>query len=132
MRLLVAPVLQDYIDAREVYLPEGDWFELFTGKKTAGGKHRAALRRRYTPVYMRNNRCVPLNLSGGKLCSDVGSGMDGYRELTFLVGGRGRYAFSDDLGNNISLEWNESSHRVLQNEKSLDFQVIHIEGKTLL
>ncbi len=130
--LLVAPVLQDYIDAREVYLPEGDWFELFTGKKAAGGKHRAALRRRYTPVYMRNNRCVPLNLSGGKLCSDVGSGMDGYRELTFLVSGRGRYAFSDDLGNNISLEWNENSHRVLQNEKSLDFQVIHIEGKTLL
>ena len=48
------------------------------------------------------------------------------------MSGRGRYAFSDDLGNNISLEWNENSHRVLQNEKSLDFQVIHIEGKTLL
>jgi alpha-glucosidase len=34
--LLVAPVLWEGVDTREVYLPAGDWFDYWTGEKYAG------------------------------------------------------------------------------------------------
>jgi alpha-glucosidase len=34
--LLVAPVLYEGIDGRDVYLPAGEWFDYWTGKKSAG------------------------------------------------------------------------------------------------
>jgi alpha-glucosidase len=36
--LLVAPVLSEEATARDVYLPKGEWFDYWTGKKYAGGK----------------------------------------------------------------------------------------------
>lgn len=35
--LLVAPVLWEGVDARDVYLPAGDWFDYWTGRHYAGG-----------------------------------------------------------------------------------------------
>ena len=128
--LLIAPVLNDYISSQKVYLPEDTWFHLFTGQKYTGGVWECSLER--TPVFLRNNKCVPLNLSGGKLCSDVGSELDGYKELTFLVSGTGCYEFSDDLGNSILLEWDEKSDRVLRNERQIKVKILHIERTKLL
>ena len=36
--LLVAPVLYQGVTNREVYLPKGDWFDFWTGRKFAGGR----------------------------------------------------------------------------------------------
>jgi alpha-glucosidase len=36
--LLCAPVLQEGATSRDVYLPEGEWFNFFTNKKYKGGK----------------------------------------------------------------------------------------------
>ncbi|MDE5548174.1 MAG: glycosyl hydrolase [Clostridia bacterium] len=124
--ILVAPVLEDYVNTRSVYLPAGKWYDLFTGKCHTGGVHTFELGR--TPVLMRENKCVPLNLKGGKLCSDVGSAMDGYTELTFLVSGLGNYHFSDDLGNEISIEWDAKGHREVKNKKGTAYRVLHIES----
>lgn len=126
--LLVAPVLEDYVDTRTVYLPEGTWYEFFTGKRYEGGKHEVKLGK--TPVFMRNNKCVPLNLKDGKICSDVGSRMDGYVGLTFLVSGEGTYDFSDDLGNEISISWDQRGHRELKNKKGTAYHVLHIESNS--
>ncbi len=123
--ILVAPVLEDYVNTRNVYLPAGKWYDLFTGKCYTGGVHAFELGR--TPVLMRENTCVPLNLKGGKLCSDVGSAMNGYTELTFLVSGSGKYHFSDDLGNEISIEWDGKGHREVNNKKGTAYRVLHIE-----
>jgi len=35
--LLVAPVLREGVTEREVYLPEGEWFDYWTGRRFAGG-----------------------------------------------------------------------------------------------
>lgn len=131
--LLVAPVLEDYVQSRKVYLPPaGEWFELYTGKKVRGGRRKVRLTERHLPVYMRAGKCVPLNLNGGKICSPVGNGTDGYAELTFLVCGAGHYDFSDDLGNRISLDWDEKGHTVSENRENAPFRVLHLEGKKLL
>ena len=107
--LLVAPVLCDYTDAREVYLPAGNWYGLFDGKRYTAGRHTVELTEEHIPVFLRENCCVPLNLKGGELCSDVGNRLDGYEELTFLVSGSGEYLFRDDLGNRIRVRWTEES-----------------------
>ncbi|HEV2329582.1 MAG TPA: TIM-barrel domain-containing protein [Verrucomicrobiae bacterium] len=36
--LLIAPVLHEGITERDIYLPEGEWFDYWTGKSFAGGK----------------------------------------------------------------------------------------------
>ena len=82
-----------------------------------------------TPVFMRGNSCIPLNLKGGKLFSDVGNGMDGYAELTFFVSGKGSYTFEDDLGNLIELEWDETSYKEVKNSKGTSYRIEHIGRK---
>lgn len=119
--LMVAPVLEDYIEYRSVYLPKGNWYDLYTGEKYDGGVTVDVLIKPDScPVFVRDNVCVPLNLKDGKICSDVGNDLDGYKELTFLVTGEGSYDFSDDLGNEISITWDKDSETVVKNSKNLD------------
>jgi alpha-D-xyloside xylohydrolase len=124
--LLIAPVLQDYISSRKIYLPKGKWYGLFDGKCYEGGTLDLPLKREYTPVFMRENSCVALNLKDGKLCSDVGNKLDGYEELTFLVSGKGQYSFRDDLGNDIVISWTATSEKVERNSAGLPIKIIHI------
>ena len=125
--ILVAPVLEDYTSVRTVYLPQGVWYDLYTGEKAAGGTAREiALKEDRLPVFVRENSCIPLNLKGGRLCSDVGNKMDGYEELTFLLSGEGSYVFADDLGNEIALEWNNSEVTVRKNGKGTPFRILRI------
>ncbi len=129
--LLIAPVLRDYCDRRAVYLPQGKWFDLYSGRAYEGGWTEVTLQERHLPVFLREGKCVPLDLAGGKLCSDVGNDLSRYRELTFLVSGEGRFDFEDDLGNEISLSWSEHSHRELRNEKRAAYAVVHFGQKNI-
>lgn len=124
--LLIAPVLEDYVDTRKCYLPRGRWFDLFTGEAFEGGEHEIRLKRESIPVFMRDNACVPFNLSGGKLCSDVGNGLNEYRELTFLISGSGKYELKDDFGNEIEIAWNEKEVTVLKNTRNTPFTAVRM------
>lgn len=130
--LLVAPVFEDYIDTRQVYLPEGDWFDLYSGKRMKGGKrYTVQLSDDRIPVFFRDNRCVSLNLCGGKLSSSVGNDLAKYNELTFLVAGIGRYDFRDDLGNDISIAWTEKQLKIVRNVSNAECRVLRV-GKDLI
>lgn len=123
--LLVAPVLEDYVTSRKVYLPEGEWYDLFTAEKFEGGReYEISLTEAHCPVFLRKGACLPLNLKGGKLCSDVGNRLDGYEELTFLVSGKGSYTFKDDLGNEISLSWDEKGVKEKKNIKETPWRTM--------
>lgn len=124
--LLVAPVTDDYIEEETVYLPQGTWYGLYDGKKYDGGEVSVRLCRDYTPAFMRDNSCIPLNLNGGKLFSDVGNRLDGYCELTFLLSGFGAYTFTDDLGNKISFTWTRENHTITENEKHLPVRFLQV------
>lgn len=120
--LLVAPILEKGREAREVYLPGGTWSLLWPMEVSGedgrtpdpfhleGGKTcrvRCGMDR--IPVFVRHGGCVALHL-GEELClgSDVGNGMDAYRNLCFYPAGReGEYFFQDDLGNEILLRWKD-------------------------
>lgn len=130
--LLIAPVLQDYVTSRSLYLPEGKWYDLFTGKVYSGGYVDVELKREYTPVFMRENTCVALNLKGTKIFSDVGNRLDAYEELTFLVSGNGRYCFLDDLGNEIEIVWTENTEKIEKNLTGIPIKILHIENSKLI
>lgn len=52
--LLAAPVLREGAREREVYLPAGDWFEVGSGKRYAGGKsHKLAVTLDSLPLFAR-------------------------------------------------------------------------------
>ncbi len=52
--LLVAPLLEENAECRDVYLPKGIWYGLFDGKKYTGGQTVTAGGDGKLPVFTRN------------------------------------------------------------------------------
>jgi alpha-glucosidase len=53
--LLVAPVVREGVSEREVYLPAGDWYDYWTGRRLAGGrKLRVAVALETIPIFVRS------------------------------------------------------------------------------
>ena len=105
--LLVAPVLEENASTRRVYLPEGEWTNLYSGEHLKGGQWVEADCREQIPVYLRCGYGIALNLGEDRqLGSSVGNRMDGYVHLHFrLAGSSGTMDFSDDLGSHLRLTW---------------------------
>lgn len=55
--MLVAPILSGETE-RDVWLPEGEWFDFFTGEKYTGGVHHMAVP--YIPVFVKGGTLLPL------------------------------------------------------------------------
>lgn len=53
--LLVAPIIVEGATSRRVYLPEGEWIHLFTGKSYNGGKYRIDAPIGEPPVFVRKD-----------------------------------------------------------------------------
>ena len=85
--LLVAPVVEPGRELWDVYLPEGQWFDFWTGEKIGGGQTITyAVPKDRIPVFVRQGAIVPLNLdSSVTLGSDVGNDVDSYRSLCFKI-----------------------------------------------
>lgn len=105
--ILVAPLLEENARGRSAYLPQGDWYDLFTGEKQEGGREIDTDCGLRLPVYLRSGYGIALNLDASKeLGSDVGSSVKSYQNLHFILAGpAGSYHFRDDLGNDFTLRW---------------------------
>ncbi len=126
--ILVAPILEDYVSTRTLYLPEGVWYDMFSGESFVGGKTITVdVKRETLPVFVRENHCVPLNLKDGKLFSDVDNDLQKYTQLTFMVSGEGSYRFKDDIGNDISIKWDKTSEEIVENVKNESVRFIRID-----
>lgn len=59
--LLVAPVVEQGADRKLVYLPEGVWYDFWTGEKCIGGQYRIReARLDECPIYVRAGTVIPL------------------------------------------------------------------------
>lgn len=99
--LMVCPVVRPGIKNRMVYLPDGDWYDYWTGEKLSGGRYviaEAPLDK--LPLYVKAGTILPLNDSGlnkktdepiRKLTAHCYSGTDGYCRLYFDDGFSTKY-----------------------------------------
>ncbi len=98
--LLVAPVTTPSAKKIEVYLPEGVWYDFFTGDCYGSGSHTIPVAADQIPVFARAGTILPVNTDEtGTLASYVGNGTDSYENLSYLVfPGRGSYTWYDYVG----------------------------------
>jgi alpha-D-xyloside xylohydrolase len=124
--IMVAPVLNDYINEREVYMPCGKWFDLYTGEVIIGGrKITVELKNNVTPAFVRNNTCIPLNLDNTlKIGCNIGNDLSKYNNLCFMVSGKGTYSFKDDLSNEIEIEWNNKETKIIKNTDKINIKFV--------
>ena len=85
--LLVAPVVEEGINTLDVYLPSGEWADIWSGKIYSGpGKISISVPIDKIPVFQRKGSILPLNLDAeGKLGSHVGNGTDHFDHLVIRV-----------------------------------------------
>ncbi len=106
--LLIAPILHEGQTERGVYLPAGEWVNIWTGEVLEGNrKYLIVCGGERIPVFIRSGGCIALNLGDDRrLGSYVGNSTEEYQHLCFCCAGiEGDYRFSDDLGNEILITW---------------------------
>ena len=111
--LLAAPVITEGARERELYLPKGVWYDLWSGERFAGEqviKSICPLDR--IPIFVRDGSAIPVNLNTQLYMGTQGkegavsNTLDDYENLCFLLfGERGQHDFRDELGNDLTLAW---------------------------
>jgi alpha-glucosidase (family GH31 glycosyl hydrolase) len=62
--LLVAPIIEKGASDRVIYLPEGRWYDFFTGKEYSGGNYiDKSVKLEEIPVFVKENSLIPLALN---------------------------------------------------------------------
>lgn len=105
--LLVAPLLQENTMDRSLYLPQGQWYSLFSHTCYSGRRSIRFVEEGRLPVFIADGKGLALNLDDThSLGSAVGNAVDCYQCLHLLLAGQcGSYHFADDLGNNFTVHW---------------------------
>ncbi len=85
--LLVAPVVNEGQTELNIYLPQGEWRDFWTGEVIQGPVDMTIpVPFDSIPVYQKMNSVLPLNLDEcGRLCSPVGNDTNEYNVLTLRV-----------------------------------------------
>ena len=85
--LLVAPLTEEGSSECDVYLPQGEWRDFWTGEKHTGPKtFRVEVPFERIPVFQRTGSIVPLNLGeNGELGSPLGFDLDTIGRLTWRI-----------------------------------------------
>jgi alpha-D-xyloside xylohydrolase len=125
--LLVAPIVHEGQTSREVYLPEGNWVELWSQKTYEGSKRvMSETHKNRIPVYIKEGHALALNLDDSmKLGSPVGTGIGAYKNLCFyLAGDQGETHFMDDQGNELAIAWKGGEVTVNKVSGETPFRII--------
>jgi len=97
--LLVAPVINEGQTERSIYLPDGEWYDFWTGERISGGKTiKYPCELEKIPVFVKGGNIIPVNLNEDYIMGEtdktgfVGNKTDEYTNLCFLIYGEGEYA----------------------------------------
>lgn len=84
--MLVAPITTEGAASKDLYLPEGEWFDLWNGGAAQGGAWKTYYADKSTiPVYARAGAIIPLNLNSDyQLGGDMSNSL-AYDNLTFRI-----------------------------------------------
>jgi alpha-D-xyloside xylohydrolase len=130
--LLVAPIVEEGAMGRKVYLPQGHWYDFWTGEKHQGEtKITCTCDLDRIPVYLRDGAAIPVNLNDHLVMGSldktgcIENAIDRYVNLAFLLTGEcGEHAYVDDIGNDFVLTW-DNGRVSLSGEQSIPITVFH-------
>lgn len=98
--MLIAPVYKKGATSRAVYLPEGKWYDWWTGKSETGGRTlQRSVDLATMPIYVRAGAIVPVE----PIRQYTGQKVDEVTTLKIYRGANGDYTLYDDDG--ISLDY---------------------------
>lgn len=84
--LLVAPITSQGTTSKDLYLPQGEWYDLWNGGRATGGAKTYNAGLDTIPVYAKAGAVLPLNLNADyQLGGTIGNSVDQYANLTFRV-----------------------------------------------
>ncbi|WP_061288916.1 TIM-barrel domain-containing protein [Herbidospora cretacea] len=118
-QLLVAPITTAGATSKNVYLPAGEWYDLWNGGRFTGPgtkTYNAGLDT--IPVYARAGAIIPLNLNAAyELGGNISNSVSSYANLVFRVypSGNSSYSYFEDsagLSRTLSVAENWASHTV--------------------
>ncbi|MHB1472625.1 MAG: TIM-barrel domain-containing protein [Dermatophilaceae bacterium] len=99
-QLLVAPVTAQGATSKDVYLPQGEWYDFWNGGRAIGaGTKTYNVGTNSIPVYAKAGAIVPLNLNANyELGGSIGNSVDALTNLVFRVypSGTTSYGYFDD------------------------------------
>ncbi|MBP3040310.1 glycoside hydrolase family 31 protein [Bacillaceae bacterium Marseille-Q3522] len=136
--LLVAPVIEEGSVARNVYLPEGTWFDFWNHKKIKGPiMLHVTAQVNEIPVFVKANQAILLNLDDSKqLGSPVGNDITNYKTpLCKLFCDRSfEQTVTDHLGNKVFISVQEETDAfIIKVENNIEgLQVEAIGNKTII
>lgn len=118
--LLVAPIITEGAESREIYLPKGIWYDLWSAERYSGEQtisYDCSLDK--IPVFVKAGSAIPVHLnhnlcmgSGGKE-SAIHNDLSRYENLCFFIyGAEGSQQFRDEMGNCISILWDQEEIKV--------------------
>lgn len=97
--ILVAPVTEKGATSRALYLPEGDWFDFWTGERIAGGRNiTRAIDLATLPLYVRAGAIIPT----GPVKQSTGEVSDEPLSLTIYPGCDGVATLYEDDGESLA------------------------------
>lgn len=98
--LLVAPITSAGATSKELYLPAGEWYDLWNGGRALGGTKTYSAGLDTIPVYAKAGAVLPLNLNANyELGGTIGNSVANYTNLTFRVypsSAASSYGYFDD------------------------------------
>jgi len=117
--MLIAPVYKKGATSREVYLPEGTWYDWWTGKGVEGGK---TITRQVDlstmPIYIRAGAIIPVD----PVRQYTSQAVDEPTTLKVFRGADGQYTLYDDDGISLGylkgeslqtpIKWDDSAKRL--------------------
>ena len=123
--LLVAPVTSPNAKSVEVYLPEGIWYNFFTGERYESGVYRIPVEMDEIPVFVLEGTILPVNTDvSGELATYVGNGTDEYKHLGYLAfPGTGQYTWYDYVNETEILVSNDGT-TVMENGSVCERNII--------
>jgi alpha-glucosidase (family GH31 glycosyl hydrolase) len=99
-QLLVAPITSQGATSKDVYIPEGEWYDFWNGGRfTGAGVKTYGAGLDSIPVYVRPGAILPLNLNEDyELGGSIGNDLDTHTNLVFRIypSGTSSYDYFDD------------------------------------
>lgn len=102
--LLVAPIVDQGVTSKNIYLPDGEWIDFFFGAQRPGARtisYSAGVDD--IPVFVKSGSILPMNLNAQyELGGTIGNDLDVYNNLSFRVYPQGTttYDWFDDIDTN--------------------------------